>query len=137
MNVTEVGKRLKGVRNTLRLTLEEISKKTGLSKSGISYMEVGNKKPSSVYMYELSKRFNVNINWILTGTGTMFKPDVELNLNFGEDNEIIKELIFYISNIHFARHDILRYFHKFKEDNENIVKEATAKRNEKEQRTEL
>lgn len=128
MNVIEVGKRLKDVRRTLRLTLDEISKKTGLSKSGISYMEIGNKKPSSVYMCELSEQFNVNINWVLTGKGSMFKPEVALNLKFGEDNEIIQELIFYIENISFARHDILRYFHKFKRDNKEVVDEAKAKK---------
>jgi transcriptional regulator with XRE-family HTH domain len=128
MDTFEIGKRLKEVRKILRLTLEEISKKTGLSKSGISYMEIGNKKPSSVYMCELSEQFNVNINWVLTGKGSMFKPDVELNLKFGEDNEIIKELIFYIENIPFARHDILRNFYKFKIDNKESVEEANTQK---------
>ncbi len=124
MNVLEIGSRLKRVRNYLNLTLKEIGAKTGLSPSGISYMESGKKKPSSLYMFELSKKFNVNINWVLTGEGKMTKPDVELNLNFGEDNEIIKELIFYIENIPFARHDFLRNFYKFKKENNELIKKV-------------
>lgn len=123
MNQTEVGRRLKEVRAALSLKLEEIGEKTGLSKSAISYMETGTKKPSSVYMYELSKQFNIDINWVLTGDGNMFKPDVELNLNFGEDNKTIKELIYYIENVPYARHDILRYFFTFKKDNKNLEKD--------------
>ena len=126
MNQIEVGKRLKEVRVALSLKLEELSKKTGLSKSAISYMENGTKKPSSVYMYELSKQFNVNINWVLTGDGHMFKPDIELNLNFGEDNKTIKELIDYIENVPYTRHDILRYFFTFKNENKKMEGALTA-----------
>ena len=126
MNTKEIGKRLKEVRKELRLTLEELSEKTGLSTSGISIIETGVKKPSSVYMQELSQQLNVDINWVLTGVGTMFKPETVLNLKFGEDNILIRELIFYIENVPFARHDILRYFHKFKRENKDLLKEAEA-----------
>jgi transcriptional regulator with XRE-family HTH domain len=126
MDNFEIGKRLKEVRKALKLTLKEISGKTGLSKSGVSYIESGRNKPSALYMLELSKQFNVNINWVLTGKGNMFQPDIELNLNFGEDNEIIKELLFYLEKIPFARHDILRNFHKFKKENGDMVSGAKA-----------
>lgn len=106
----EIGGRLRTIRKDLGNTLEEMAQITGLSKSGISDMEKGLKKPSSVYMSELYIKFGVNINWVLTGKGTTHAPDIEFDLNFGKDNELIKKLIFCIENIDIVRYDILKYF---------------------------
>ncbi len=121
MNLEKIGYRLKQVRKTLGFTLDKMSELTGSSVSGISEMESGNKKPSSVYMFGLAKEFKININWILTGCGTMFTPDVELKLKFGDDNELIRELIFYLKNVNIARFEILSHFLKFKKDNADML----------------
>ncbi len=123
-DVVAVGLRLKQIRKSLKLTIGELSKATGLSVSGISEMESGNKKPSSVYMFGLAKEFKVNVNWILTGMGTMFAPDIELDLDFGQDNDLVRELILSIKNINIARFDILKYFANFKRENQELLKEA-------------
>jgi transcriptional regulator with XRE-family HTH domain len=50
-DVKQIGARLKEVRKSLRKTLAEIGLLTGLSARGISEIENGKKKPSSIYLY--------------------------------------------------------------------------------------
>lgn len=121
-DVKQIGKRLKEIRKKFGISLDKMGEITGLSKSGISDIEKGKKKPSSVYMHALNIKFNVNINWVLTGKGTMFAPDIELNLDFGKDNEIIKDLIFCIEHVDAVRYDILKYFYEKREENPALLK---------------
>lgn len=123
-NVEQIGLRLREVRKKLGKTLEQMRDITGLSTGGISEMEKGLKKPSSVYMFALKRRFDININWVLTGVGTMFSPDIELDLDFGEDNKLIQELILCIKNVDIVRLDILSYFSKFKRENPGLIQES-------------
>lgn len=124
----DIGERLRDIRKRLGKTLEEMTDITGLSKSGISDMELGLKKPSSVYLYALNMEFNVNINWVLTGNGTTFSPDIEFNLNFGIDNNIIKELIFCLNYVGPVRYDILRHFDKIKTEHKKTIEEVKEKK---------
>lgn len=109
-DVREIGSRLKEVRKKLAKTQGDMSKATGLSPAGISEMEKGFKKPSSVYMFQLRMKYDVNINWILTGEGTMFRPTLELELDFGEDNDVIKDMVLAIKRDKSVRYEILVYF---------------------------
>lgn len=126
----QIGKRLKEVRKKTGKSLEKMGEITGLSKSGISDMEKGLKKPSTVYMHALNIKFGININWILTGKGAMSSPDIELNLNFGIDNDIIKNLIFCIEHVDVIRYDILKYFSQKKDEYQEFIKKI---KEEKEQ----
>jgi transcriptional regulator with XRE-family HTH domain len=126
-DVEQIGRRLREVRKKLGKTQEEMRQITGLSTAGISEMEQGLKKPSSVYMFALNTNFDVNINWILTGAGTMFKPDIEMELNFGNDNRIIRELILCIKNLNVARYKLLWHFSDLKREHADEIDEAVKK----------
>ena len=96
---------------------------TGFAKGHISQMENGIKRASLKYLFALWSEFNVNLNWIITGQGTMFTPDIELNLDFGkEDNELVKEMIFYLFHANIVKHDLLRYFIDYKRKNKDVLK---------------
>jgi transcriptional regulator with XRE-family HTH domain len=120
-DLKQIGRRLREVRKKLGKTQEEMRQITGLSTAGISEMEQGLKKPSSVYMFALKTNFDVNINWILTGEGTMFSPDIELELTFGDDNKIIQELILCVTNLPFVRYHMLKCFLELKRENPHEV----------------
>lgn len=125
----EIGARLKQVRkHELHLTLAQMQKITGVSGGGISVMESGLKKPYSVYLYALAKEFNVNINWVLTGSGPMFEPEIDLNLDFGKDVDVVQDLIYCLGTINMARYDILGYFEGFKNRNKELLEDTFAKR---------
>ncbi|MGO0904959.1 helix-turn-helix domain-containing protein [Clostridioides difficile] len=60
--------RLKELRKELNFTQEDISKKIGLSKSAYGYYEQGKTVPDAYMIAELSKIFNVSIDYLLGKT---------------------------------------------------------------------
>lgn len=129
MELKDIGERLKLARKTLNITQKDMSKMCGIPTSTVSEMESGIKKPHPSYLYLLSKDFNVNINWILTGKSSMLLPDFEIKWDFGQDNKRIMEMIYLIENSEIARHDILGYFARFRSSNKELVENTLLKLN--------
>ena len=69
-----MNKRIKELRITLNLTQEELAQAMGLSKSGISNIECGNRKVNDKHIRMLNMTYNVNPEWLRTGKGDMFLP---------------------------------------------------------------
>lgn len=121
MNVPEIARRLKELRkDILKLSLEKMRELTGLSISGIATMESGSMKPSATYLHGLAQAFNVNINWVLTGKGAPFKPDIEMNLGYGRDDEMIKEFLESFDKLPLVRFEFLTQFALFKSKNKKL-----------------
>lgn len=117
LNAKEIGARLKELRTAiLKISLVKMYDATGVPASGISTMERGFMKPSAAYLHGLVKLFDVNINWVLTGKGAPFKPDIEIKLDHGADNETIKEMFYAIENIPAIRYELLKHFLYIKDD---------------------
>jgi transcriptional regulator with XRE-family HTH domain len=71
--------RIKAVRHKLKLSQIEFSERIYLSKSFYGDIEIGKKKINDRIIFIVSKQFNVNENWIRTGSGNMFNesnPDI-------------------------------------------------------------
>ncbi|MCK4762111.1 MAG: helix-turn-helix transcriptional regulator [Candidatus Aminicenantes bacterium] len=117
-----IGKRLRQTRKNLDLTLKEMGEMSGFVVSAVSEMELGKKRILPEYLNLLAAKFNVNLNWIFTGKGSMFLPGYELTWDFGKDNEEIEEMIYLIENSSFFRHEVLRYFMKLKAENKEELK---------------
>lgn len=67
------GDRLKLLREIKRLTQDKLANLTQTSKGNISNYESNNRKPGSEFLSSLSKTYpDININWLLTGEGSMF-----------------------------------------------------------------
>lgn len=70
--------RLKELRNHLNLTQEEFADKLNLkSRSIIAYYESGRRSISERTIRDICDKFNVNRQWLETGTGEMFGADSE------------------------------------------------------------
>lgn len=65
--------RIKELRRELNLTQDEFSSKIGLSRNFIAQTETGAKKPSDRTISDICREFNVNEEWLRTGSGEMFK----------------------------------------------------------------
>lgn len=133
LDLKSVGARLKEVRDTLGLTLEKIHEATGFSRSLISEAENGIKKPSSIYLFALLDRFNVNANYILAGRGAMFISDSPLTpaKSYGRPDdkspavkfvEEYAEMMTYIENVDMVKYAMLSYFISFKTQNYSVIK---------------
>ncbi len=64
--------RLKQVRAALNMQQGAFAGKLGILQQQLSKYECGFNKPSIEFLIKLSKIFNVNIHWLLTGEGSMF-----------------------------------------------------------------
>ena len=120
INLKEIGERLKETRTKIDRTLSEMKDMCGVAKSTISEMEAGLKKPHHLYLYLLATEFNININWIFSGKGSMFL-DYEIKFDFGQDNESIKELIRLLEKFPLFRYEILRHYFDFKANNKDLI----------------
>lgn len=63
--------RIKKVRKTNNLTMEQFGNRIGITKSSVSLLESGKNSPSEQTLRLICKEFNVNIDWLQTGNGEM------------------------------------------------------------------
>ena len=68
----EIFERLKYIRKTLNLTQKNFAKEIGMSRSGYSQIEIGDRPISDRLIKSICMAFNVNENWLRTGEGEMF-----------------------------------------------------------------
>lgn len=137
MDLPEVGARLKAVRETLKLSMDQMRDITGYSKSLISAAENGLKKPSTIYLFAMYHKFNVNIHYIFSGKGSMFldtagqppppakdeeKQDQSGAVPFVE-TEHIRELLYLMENVDMVRYAVLGYFIQYKSRNKHLIEE--------------
>ena len=64
--------RIKQLRKTLNLTMEEFGKRLGVTRTAISNIESGNRNVTEQMFKSVCREFNVNENWLRTGEGEMF-----------------------------------------------------------------
>ena len=67
-----MNRRIKSIRESLNLSQEEMGKAIGLTRSGISNIESGQRAVSERHVKLLHSAFNVNEHWLRTGEGEMF-----------------------------------------------------------------
>lgn len=116
MNANE---RIKHLREHLNISQEKLGETIGLSKSGISSIENGNRNVTEKHIKLISSCFNVNEDWLRTGNGDMFNP-------MSED----EELDLYIGRISGSedkfKKNLLKALCKLTEDEWNILKKIIA-----------
>ena len=132
MDLAEVGARLRAARETLKLSMERMSEITGYSKGLISATENGFKKPSTIYLYAMHDKFNVNIHYIFTGKGPMFldapdaqeqSPDPSRAVTLAESDSHVREMLELMEQVETVRFAVLGYFYQYKTQNRLLIKE--------------
>ena len=78
------------VRKALNLTQREFAEKISVATGFIASMEIGDRKVNPRIMKLVSSIFNVNLQWLETGEGTMFYADMEKDI--GEIINMYKRL---------------------------------------------
>jgi transcriptional regulator with XRE-family HTH domain len=82
-----IHERLKRIRIEKSLTLEQLSKIIDVPIRTISSYEQDQRTPSAKYLAKLYNCLQVNINWVVSGTGTMFFTENE----YPSYKELIKD----------------------------------------------
>lgn len=65
--------RIKKIRKELDLTQQKLADKLGVKRNTIAMYEMGKTTPSDQTLKSISREFNVNEEWLRTGTGEMFR----------------------------------------------------------------
>lgn len=69
----DLGERLRTVRKSIGLTQEILAEALGITKGSLSQFELGISGMNIERLYNISNLYHVNIDWLLTGEGSMFK----------------------------------------------------------------
>lgn len=67
--------RVKAVRQALGLSQQEFGSRIGIKISAMSYLESGKSRLTESNAILICKEFNVSREWLLNGTGEMFRPE--------------------------------------------------------------
>ena len=70
--MTTFGERVKDTRIALKLNQVEFSKALGISRQAISNIECNKSIMAISNLQKLSDLYNVNLNWLVSGNGSMF-----------------------------------------------------------------
>lgn len=72
MEVKNLKERLRKIRKTLNLSMEDFGKKIGVTRSTISRLEAGSNNFTEQMIKSICREFNVDYIWLTTGEGEMF-----------------------------------------------------------------
>jgi SOS-response transcriptional repressor LexA len=73
----DVKDRIREIRNNIGLSQEALALSTGSKRTTIAGYENGISLPHAEFLTELSTKYGINPNWILTGQGNMFNREVQ------------------------------------------------------------
>lgn len=72
-----MNERIKELRKTLGLTLEKFGARLGVGKNAISRIETAKSNVTDQMFLAVCREYNVNPDWLRTGTGEMFSENDE------------------------------------------------------------
>lgn len=106
---TEIGGRIKQTRKALNLKQKDFAQELNISVSSLSEVETGKYKAGIEFLTILSKKFNVNLYFVLFGEGDMFISPTASSYTraskFSVNLEDVRDFLY-----HFERSSILQYF---------------------------
>ncbi|HLP59777.1 MAG TPA: helix-turn-helix transcriptional regulator [Candidatus Deferrimicrobium sp.] len=71
------GQRVKEIRKVLELSQKDFAGTLEISGTFLSEIENGKYKPGYEFFYNILTKFNVNLHFLLAGTGEMFNPVIK------------------------------------------------------------
>ncbi|MCP4129447.1 MAG: helix-turn-helix transcriptional regulator [bacterium] len=69
--IAKINERILTARKAFGLTQEDMSKQMGVSRSHFAKIEKNLQSPSYNFLLKLSEKFNVSLDWLISGRGQM------------------------------------------------------------------
>ena len=89
--------RLKELRKELSLTQQEFADKLNISRNFVAQIEIGTKVPGERTVQDICRKFKVNYDWLVNGSGEMFQDDGDAQAIVDSvmtgDNEFAKKIL--------------------------------------------
>jgi len=121
LDLVAIGSRLHRIRNSMRLTMDQVGEVTGTSKSMVSDVENGKKKPSAAFLNALSVEYNIDLNFVFTGEGNMFRGNQGVIIL----DEEIKEMLQLMTRSKMVKFNLLNHFWTYKTQNNELIMESS------------
>lgn len=126
VDLKEIGKRLQDIRKNLGLLQKDFAKELEISSSSLCDIEAGNLKPRFELIYSITRKFKVNILYLLHGEGDMFMPEEEELFSRSDvlekHRDWFKEFIYHFENSPMVRYAMMSYYFSYLNENEKLVK---------------
>jgi len=125
----EVGSRLKEIRQRLKMTQAQWGEKLGISGSAVAKHENGITFPTVKMLNILSSQYNVSMDYLLCGRGTLFYEDKDNSnsnrlKNMVEGDIELEELFSLVCSKSWVRHAVLSFFQRFKLENRELIEKG-------------
>jgi transcriptional regulator with XRE-family HTH domain len=134
-HLKELGKRIKTIREELRMRQKEFAAELGISGSLISQIESGQKNPVYELLYKLMSKYRVSLDWLFSGKGEMFlkrKPEVEaVEDKYIDEIVSIDDLVWYLENSNLFNLNVMGYAARFFFENEEHIKKELERKRKK------
>lgn len=88
----DIGKRLRLIRERIGITQAELGEKLGIQFQHVSKYERGETVPTWENLTKLIELYDVNINWLLAGKGTMFLSPGSYSIHGEDDLHAVRDL---------------------------------------------
>ena len=132
-HLLEFGKRIKLLREELRMKQKEFASGIGISASFISQIEMGHKNPGYDFLYILMSKYHVSLDWLFYGTGEMFVKQEAKRSEEEERDDIssIDDMIWFLENSNLFNLNVMGFAARFFFENEEHIDKDLAKRRKK------
>lgn len=112
--------RIRALRKELGLTQEKFADRLSMKRNTIANYEIGRNEPIDAVISLICKEFNVNEEWLRTGTGEMFQPLAEED----ETAAFVSELLYDVDNELYAMiKEIMRTYDQLDEKSKTVIKQ--------------
>ncbi|MCO7121957.1 helix-turn-helix transcriptional regulator [Ihubacter massiliensis] len=112
--------RIRALRKELGLTQEKFADRLSMKRNTIANYEIGRNEPIDAVISLICKEFNVNEEWLRTGTGEMFQPLAEED----ETAAFVSELLYDVDNELYAMiKEIMRTYDQLDEKSKAVIKQ--------------
>lgn len=123
--------RLKRVRKALKFRQNEFAESLGIAGPTLSELESGKYRPGFEFLANISQIYNVNIYYLMFGTGDMFLDELSTyttrNKNFSINLQDVRTFLHYFERSPLVQYHIMSSFraimHREKEAIEKEIKE--------------
>lgn len=117
----EHGVRLRTLRQELRLTMDVVSKETGISRSYLSDFERGFRMPTTKYLAYLHDHHKVNLNYVFGGEGRMFRAGSAKIPDFGMMQGEVDNLLRLMGDVPTALFAVLGFGAEYQLKNKELI----------------
>lgn len=132
--LADLGNRLQAIRKRLGFMQKDFARQLGISGASLSEIEAGNAKPRFEIYFNLTGTFNVSIQYLLYGRGSMFvsgEPDLVGGSvgvkRFDEYRRFLESFLKYFRESLLVRYTMMSHFTAFLLEKESLIEKNIKK----------